>query len=153
MRPEMKLEEMGVTLPDAPSPLGAYIPVKVVGNLAFCSGVLPMKDGEITCKGKVGTDVSIDEGKDAAKQCAINVLANLKATLGKLDAVKGVVRIEGYINSSQGFTSQPQVLNGASEFFAEVFGDAGKHSRMVVGVNELPLDAVIELVCVFEIES
>ena len=149
---EDKLKELGIVLPDAPAPLGAYVPVKIVGSLAFCSGVLPMKEGEIVFKGKLGAEVSIDDGKEAARLCAINVLANLKGALGNLDRVIAVIRVEGYINSSDGFTGQPQVLNGSSEFFAEILGDAGKHSRMVVGVNELPLDAAMELVCVFEIK-
>ena len=153
MSVEEKLKELGITLPDAPSPLGAYIPVKITGKLAYCSGVLPMKGGEIIYKGKLGAEITIDEGKEAAKLCAINVLTNLQGALGNLDKVKGVVRIEGYINCATGCTDQPQVLNGASEFFAEVFGDAGKHSRMVVGVSELPLDACMELVCIFEIEG
>ncbi len=151
MNPEKKLAELGITLPDAPAPLGAYIPVKIVGDLAFCSGVLPLKAGQPVYKGKIGDALTVDDGKEAAKLCAINVLANLKATLGSLEKIKGVARVEGYINCAPGFTSLPQVLNGSSEFFAEVFGDAGRHSRMVVGVNELPLDCCIELVCVFEL--
>ena len=146
-----KLKELGITIPDAPAPLGAYVPVKIMGSYAFCSGVLPMKEGKLAFKGKLGAELSVDDGKEAAKLCAINVLANLKAILGSLEKVKGVVRVEGYINSAPGFNTQPQVLNGASEFFAAVFGDAGKHSRMVVGVNELPLDAAMELVCVFKV--
>jgi len=148
---DAELKELGIVIPDAPAPLGAYVPVKITGGFAFCSGVLPMKDGKMAFKGKLGAGLSIDEGKEAAKLCAINVLANLKAALGSLDKVKGVVRVEGYINSAPGFNVQPQVLNGASELFAAVFGDAGKHSRMVVGVNELPLDAAMELVCVFSV--
>jgi enamine deaminase RidA (YjgF/YER057c/UK114 family) len=148
---EAKLEELGIILPDAPQPLGAYVPVKISNGFAFCSGALPLKDGALPYRGKLGGDVSTEEGKKAAALCAINVLANLKAALGDLNRIKGVVRVEGYINCAPGFTQQPHVLNGASEFFSEVFGDAGKHSRMVVGVSELPLDAPLELVCIFEI--
>jgi len=148
---DAKLSELGITIPDAPAPLGAYVPVKIAGGFAFCSGALPMKEGKLAFKGKLGAELTVDDGKEAAKLCAINVLANLKAALGSLDRVKGVIRVEGYINSAPGFITQPQVLNGASELFAAVFGDAGKHSRMVVGVNELPLDAAMELVCIFEV--
>jgi enamine deaminase RidA (YjgF/YER057c/UK114 family) len=148
---DAKLMELGIVIPDAPAPLGAYVPVKITGGFAFCSGVLPMKEGKLAFKGKLGAELTVDEGKEAAKLCAINVLANLKAAIGSLDKVKGVVRVEGYINSAPGFNAQPQALNGASELFAALFGDAGKHSRMVVGVNELPLDAAVELVCVFEV--
>jgi enamine deaminase RidA (YjgF/YER057c/UK114 family) len=151
MSVQEKLQEMGITIPDAPKPLGAYVPVKLAGGFAFCSGVLPMQAGEMKYAGKLGADVSIEEGRGAAKLCAINVLANLKGALGSLDRVKSVVRVEGYFNCAPGCTEQPQALNGASEFFSELFGDAGVHSRMVVGVSELPLNALMELVCVFEV--
>ena len=149
---EARLKELGIELPEAPSPLGAYVPVKVAGGFAFCSGVLPIKAGQLAYKGKLGADVSIEDGREAAKLCAINTLANLKANLGSLDRVVSVVRVEGYFNSAPGMTEHPKALNGASEFFADVFGDAGLHSRMVVGVSGLPLDAVMELVCIFEIK-
>jgi len=146
-----KLTEMGIILPESPKPLGAYVPVKISGGFAFCSGVLPIKDGQVVYAGKLGAEISIDEGREAAKLCAVNVLANLKGALGNLERVRGVVRVEGYFNCAPGCTEQPSALNGASELFSEVFGEAGKHSRMVVGVSELPLNSVVELVCVFEI--
>ena len=148
---EDKLEALGISLPEAVSPLGSYIPVKVVGNLAFCSGVLPLNDGDLTLAGKVGADATIEQASEAAKLCVVNVLASLNSTLGGLDRIKGVARVEGFVNSAPGFIDHPKVINGASEFLTELFGDKGKHSRIAVGVSELPLDAAVEIAFIFDI--
>lgn len=143
---EARLQELGLELPEAPAPVGSYVPVIQFGNMVVTSGQLPMVDGEVTHTGKVGDDLTADEGAIAARVATVNCLAQIKAALGSLDRVKQVVRVEGFVNSADGFTSQPAVMNGASNLLAEVFGEAGRHTRIAVGTNELPLDAAVEVV-------
>jgi len=142
---EAKLKEMGIELPQAPKPLAAYVPAVQAGDLVYTSGQLPMAAGELKCSGKVGLDVSLEDAYEAAKLCAINCLSALKGEIGCLDKIGRIVKVTGFVNSAPGFTSQPKVINGASEFFVEVFGEAGKHARAAVGVNELPIDAAVEV--------
>ncbi len=150
-----KLQELGITLPEAAAPAGAYVPTVATGDLIFVSGQLPIKDGKITYTDKVGDNGSVttEQAQEAAKLCAINGLAALKAHLGTLDNIKQIVRIEVYVNSSQGFTDQALVANGASNFLKEVFGDAGLHTRLALGLAELPLNAAVELGMIVEKQS
>jgi enamine deaminase RidA (YjgF/YER057c/UK114 family) len=141
---DAKLAELGLTLPEAAAPVAAYVPVVVAGGLAHVSGQLPFIDGALV-KGRLGEDVSIEEGYAAARACGLMLLAQLKAALGSLDKVERIVKLGVFINSTGAFTAQPQVANGASELMATVFGDAGKHARSAVGVPVLPLGAAVEV--------
>ncbi len=143
---EQRLLDHGHTLPTPPEVIGAYVPVTRIGNLVVTSGQLPMVGKELMFKGKVGIEIHEEQAYHAAKMCALNALAQIKACIGSLDLVTRVVRVEGYVQSATGFTRQPQVVNGASELLFLAFGDAGKHTRIAVGVNELPLNAAVELV-------
>jgi enamine deaminase RidA (YjgF/YER057c/UK114 family) len=143
---EKRLEEHGHILPTPPEVLGFYVPVMKVGNLVVTSGQLPMAGKELMFKGKVGTELHEESAFHAAKMCALNALAQIKSCIGSLDRITRIVRVEGYVQSADGFTRQPQVINGASELLVQAFGDAGKHTRIAVGVNELPVNAAVELV-------
>jgi len=145
MSAEKRLEEIGVELPEAPVPMGAYVPALVVGSLAFVSGEKASIGGKMAYAGKVGGDLTIEEGYEAARICGINCLAALRSALDSLDDVERVVKVVGYVNSAPGFNQQPKVVNGASELFLEVFGERGQHARVAVGVNELPDDSPVEV--------
>ena len=136
---ENKIKELGLQLPEPPKPLAAYIPAKQTGNLVFTAGQLPMVNGEIILKGLLGQDVEIEPAYNAAKICTLNALSAIKGVIGDLDKIKQVVRVVGYVASVPTFTQQPAVVNGASEFLLEVFGDKGKHARSAVGMAVLPL--------------
>ncbi len=151
MSAEEKLAELGRTLPELPAPAGSYVRAKRSGNLLFVAGQLPMVDGVVQVSGKVGGGVSIEEGQEAATLCALNVLSILKAEAGSLEAVKQLVRVEGFVCSADGFTDQPKVINGASEFFGEVLGEKGSHARLAIGVKELPLGAAVEVAVIAEV--
>jgi len=150
MTPEEKLRALGLELPPAPKPVGAYVPAVRTGNLVFVSGQLPMKNGELMVKGRVGGEVAVEEARQCARQAALNALAAVAAELGGLDKVRRVVRLTGYVASAPGFTEQALVLNAASELLAEVFGEAGRHTRIAVGAAELPLGAPVELEMIIE---
>ena len=143
---EQRLTEHGHTLPTAPEAVGFYVPVIRMGNLVVTSGQLPMVGKELMFKGKVGSELHEEQAFHAAKMCALNALAQIKACIGSLDRVTRIVRVEGYVQSADGFSKQPQVINGASELLVQAFGDSGKHTRIAVGANELPLNAAVELV-------
>lgn len=147
-----RLIELGIKFSDIPLPAGAYVPTVEAGNLVFVSGQLPIQEGKLIYTRKVGEQgrLSLDEGRKAARLCAINALAALNAQLGNLDFVKRIVKVEVFVNSAAGFTGQAQVANGASELLQEIFGDAGQHARAAVGVAELPLDAAVELCMIVE---
>ncbi len=153
MTPEEKLKSLGIELPAAPKPLGAYVPFVKTGRLLYLSGMLPLKDGKLTKTGRVGETVTLEEAAEAAKITAINALAVLKSAVGNLDKVKRCVRIEGFVSSADDFTDQPKVLNGASNFVFEVLGDAGLHTRTAIGVNILPLNSPVEISFIFEVEE
>ncbi|MGE5380751.1 MAG: RidA family protein [Methylocystaceae bacterium] len=142
---ENRFKEMGLILPEPPKPVAAYIPGVVCGNLVFVSGQLPSQDGKVVYTGKIGEDLSIEEGKSAARICLLNGLAIVKSLLGSLDKVSQVVRVNGYIQGAEGFTEIPQVINGASELLLEIFGEKGRHSRVAVSVANLPLNAAVEI--------
>ena len=148
---ENKIKELGLQLPEPPKPLAAYIPAKQAGNLVFTAGQLPMVNGEIILKGLLGQDVEIEPAYNAAKICTLNALSAIKGVIGDLDKIKQVVRVVGYVASVPTFTQQPAVVNGASEFLLEVFGDKGKHARSAVGMAVLPLNAAVEIELTVEI--
>ena len=145
MTPEEKLRALGLELPPAPKPVGSYVPAVRTGNLVFVSGQLPTKDGELMTQGHVGGEVALEEARQCARQAALNALAAVAAEIGGLKHVARIVRVTGYVSSAPGFTEQTKVLNAASELLAEVFGEAGRHSRAAVGAAELPLGAPVEL--------
>ena len=146
-----KLKEIGLELPEPPAPAGVYVRAKRTGNLIFVAGQLPMVDGTLQSTGHVGDDVSLEEGYEAAKTCAVNVLSILKAEAGSLNNIAQMVRVEGFVCSADGFTDQPKVINGASDLFSEVLGEAGSHARLAIGVKELPLGASVELSAIAEV--
>jgi enamine deaminase RidA (YjgF/YER057c/UK114 family) len=151
MSPEDKLKKLGIELPEAPSPLGSYIPIVRTGNLLFLSGVLPLRNGKLMRTGRVGESVSLDEARDDARTAAINALSVLKANIGSLNKVKRCVKITGYVASAPDFTEQPKVLNAASDLMFEIFGEAGRHARAAIGVNVLPLNFPVEIEFIFEV--
>ncbi len=149
---EAKLKSLGITLPTAPAPVANYVPFVRTGSLLFVSGQICYgTDGKLVAKGKLGDTVSIEDGQKAARACAVNVLAQVKAALGDLDRVVRVVRLGGFINSAPTFTEGPKVMNGASDLMVDVFADKGRHARTTVGVAALPGDAAIEVEGVFEV--
>ena len=143
--PEERLAELGLSVPEVPTPVAVYVPAVVSGDLVFTSGQLPMKNGELMLTGKVGGEVAPEEAKEAAQQCALNAIAAVKSVLGDLDRVAQVVKVVVFVASTPDFTGQPQVANGASELLGQVFGDAGIHARSAVGVPVLPLDSPVEV--------
>ncbi|MEU7525350.1 RidA family protein [Saccharothrix sp. NPDC042600] len=145
-----RLAELGVELPPVAAPVAAYVPAVRSGNHVYTSGQLPFVSGSLAATGKVGGDVSPEEGKAHARTCALNALAAIDDLVG-LDKVVRVVKLTGYVASAEGFTGQPAVVNGASELLGEVFGDAGRHARAAVGVAELPLGAPVEVDLIVEI--
>jgi len=145
-----RLAELGVELPPVAAPVAAYVPAVRTGNLVHTSGQLPFVAGELPLTGKVGGAVSEGDAKDAARQCALNALAAVDALVG-LDSIVRIVKVVGFVASAEGFTGQPGVINGASEFLGEVFGDAGIHARSAVGVAELPLGSPVEVELVAEV--
>jgi len=145
-----KLSELGIELPPVVTPLAAYVPAVQTGNLVYTSGQLPITDGQLLSSGKVGADVSAEDAKQLARVCALNALAAVHALVG-IDKVVKVVKVVGFVASAAGFDGQPGVINGASELFGEVFGDAGAHARSAVGVAELPRNAPVEVEIVVEI--
>jgi enamine deaminase RidA (YjgF/YER057c/UK114 family) len=149
---ESKLKGLGVTLKEAPVPVANYVPFVRTGNLLTVSGQLCFDgDGKIVAKGQLGGGVSIEDGQKAARACAVNLLAQVKAALGDLDRVSRVVRLGGFINSAPGFAEGPKVMNGASDLMVAAFGDKGKHARSTVGVAALPADAAVEVEGLFEV--
>jgi enamine deaminase RidA (YjgF/YER057c/UK114 family) len=152
MQIENRLAEIGVTLPNVPKPVASYLPVVRSGNLLFLSGQLCTVTGELKYQGKVGKEVSLEDACQAAKIAAINSLAVIKQQVGSLDKVKRIVKVVGYVASDPSFSDQPKVINGASDFLVEVFGDKGSHARSAVGVAALPLNVPVEVEMIVEIE-
>lgn len=148
-----KLQELGITLPLAPKPLAAYIPVLREGNSIFTAGQLPFVEGKLKYEGKIGADVTLEQGKEAAKICAINCLSAIQFEIGNIDNIERIIKLTVFVNSADGFTKQPQVANGASEFLVEVFGENGKHVRSAVGVNELPINAPVEIEMIAKVKN
>jgi enamine deaminase RidA (YjgF/YER057c/UK114 family) len=148
---ESKLTEMGITLPSAPKPVAAYIPAVRVGELLFLSGTGPFKDGAIAFTGKLGRDLTVEQGYEAARVTLLNALAITRQELGTLDRVVRVVRLTGHVASAEGFTQQPAVINGASDLLVQIFGEAGRHARLALGAAELPLNMAIELELILQV--
>ncbi|RZQ65419.1 RidA family protein [Amycolatopsis suaedae] len=146
-----RLAELGIELPGVAAPVAAYVPAVRTGDYVYTSGQLPFVDGALAASGKVGAEVGPDEAKRHARTCGLNALAAVHALVG-IDSVVRVVKVAGFIASAEGFTGQPAVLNGASELFGEIFGDAGVHARSAVGVAELPLGAPVEVELIVEVK-
>jgi len=151
--PEAKLAALGIDLGEPAAPVANFVPTVRTGQLLFVSGQICFAAGKVTHVGQVGTDCSIDDGKAAARVCAINLLAHARKALGTLDRITRVVQVQGFVNAAAGFGQQPAVINGASDLLVEVFGDAGKHSRFAVGVGSLPFNAAVEVAATFEVRD
>jgi enamine deaminase RidA (YjgF/YER057c/UK114 family) len=145
-----RLAELGIELPEVVAPLAAYVPAVRTGNLVYTSGQLPMQGGKLPAEGKVGAEVTADDGKALARICGLNALAAVHALVG-IDSVVRIVKVVGFVASAPGFNGQPAVINGASELLGEVFGPAGAHARSAVGVSELPLNAPVEVELIVEV--
>ena len=142
---EDTLKSLGLELPEAPKPVATYVPAVRAGNLLFLSGVLPMQNGQLAYAGKLGRELSVPEGAEAAKVAILNALAIAKQEIGSLDRITRVVKVVGHVASAEGFTDQPQVLNGASDLLVAIFGEAGRHARVATGAAELPRRAAVEI--------
>ncbi|MFD0716682.1 RidA family protein [Paenibacillus sp. GCM10027626] len=149
---EQRLKELGIELPGPIEPKFVYVPAKTFGNYVYTSGQDCRVNGVLKYEGKVGKDLTVEEGKDAARQTAINLLTVLKHHIGDLDRIKQFVKVLGWVNSADGFTDQPQVINGCSELLEQVFGEKGKHARSAISANELPLNTPVEIELIVEIE-
>ena len=149
--PEERLQQLGVSLPSPAVPVAAYVPTVRTGNLVFVSGQVPVVDGTPSHLGHLGDDVDLEAGRAAARTCAINVIAALKAELGELSQVRRVVKVTGFVSCTPGFTDAPKVINAASELLGEAFGDAGRHARAAVGVAALPLGVPVEVEAIVEV--
>ena len=149
---EEKLKELKIQIPEAPAPVGAYVAFKIIGNLLYISGQLPIgPDGEMI-KGKIGKDLSLEDGQKASRYCVINILSQVKKSLnGDLTKVKNCIKITGFVNSTENFKDQPKVINPASEILSSLFGERGKHTRAAVSTNSLPLGAAVEIDAIFEV--
>jgi enamine deaminase RidA (YjgF/YER057c/UK114 family) len=147
---EQRLSELGLTLPQVATPAGSYLPAMISGNLVFTAGQIPLVEGKLMATGKLGAEITVEYGAEIAQRCALNALAAVKSVIGDLDRVKQIVKIVGFVSSVPEFTSQPAVINGASEFLQQIFGDAGQHARSAVGVPVLPLDAPVEIELIVE---
>ena len=150
---EEKLRQMGLELPDPPKPVAAYVPCMRAGNLLFVSGQVPRVKGELKYRGHLGSELTIDDGVQAARHCALNALSAVKKELGSLDRIRRIVKVTGYVSSAAGFNDQPKVLDGASLLLHELLGEKGRHARAAVGVNELPLNVAVEVEMIVETES
>ena len=150
---EKRIADLGVTLPAPGAPAGNYVPFVIAGNLVFMAGPVAREAGKMKYTGKVGRDLSVEDGQAAAKLCAVNLLSQLKAACGDLDRVERCVRLGGFVNSPPDFLDHPKVVNGASDFIVEVFGERGQHARTAVGVSALPLDSAVEVEAIFQLKS
>ena len=150
---EQRLAALGITLPQAPAPVANYVPTVVSGNLLFISGQISKPGTGPVITGKLGAGLEIAKGREAARTCALNILAQAQGALGTLDRIVRVVKLTGFVNAAPSFTDHPQVVNGASDLLVEVLGDKGRHTRSAVGVSGLPLDAAVEVEAIIEIRQ
>lgn len=150
---EQRLDDLGITLPPASAPLANYVPFAQEGNLLFIAGQVPRaEDGQLKYIGKIGQDLSVEEGYASARLCALNCLSQVQSALGSLDRVKRIIRVGGFVNCIDGFSEQPQVINGASDVIVEIFGDKGRHARAAVGNNSLPGNVATEVDMIVAVE-
>ncbi|MHC4993867.1 MAG: RidA family protein [Planctomycetota bacterium] len=150
---EQRLDQMGIVLPPPPGAVAAYEPWMRAGNLVMTSGQLPWQDGVIAYAGKLGAELNEEQGYQAARLCALNAIAQINDAIGDLEKLKQFVRIEGYVHAAPGFRGHPQVLNGASDLISELFGERGRHARLALGINEMPLDAAVQLTVTVVVED
>jgi enamine deaminase RidA (YjgF/YER057c/UK114 family) len=153
MNPETRLVELGLTLPNPPAAAGSYVPTVQTGNLLYCAGTIAIFNGQQTHTGQVGKEQTVETAKKSAEVCALNTLANIKAALGSLDRVARIVFVSGYVNAVDNFSESPAVINGASELFLAVFGEAGRHARAAVAVTGLPRGSTTEVQVVVEVKG
>ncbi len=153
MTPEAKLSALGLTLPNPPAAAGSYVPSVRTGNLLYCAGTICLLNGQMTHTGQVGKEQTVETGYRAAEVCALNTLANIKAATGSLDQVARIVLVNGFVNAIDGFSDSPAVINGASDLFVKVFGEAGKHARAAVSVSGLPRGTTTEIQVVVELKA
>ena len=149
---EEKIKQLGYQLPEAPKPVAVYVAALKVDKLVFTAGQIPSVQGDLKYKGKLGKDIMIDEGRKAAEVCALNCLAAIKGVIKNLDEIEQIVKLTVFVNSTESIINQPQIANGASELLEKIFGEKGKHVRSAVGVNELPLDAAVEIEMIVKIK-
>ncbi len=152
MSREARLTQLGLELPPPPKPVATYIPAVQAGDLLFVSGVIPFRDGALAFPGKLGRDLQVGQGYEAAQVALLNALAIARHELGTLDRVRRIVRLVGYVASAEGFVEQPAVINGASDLLVKIFDEAGRHARLAVGVAELPMNAPVELEMILQVE-
>ena len=150
---EKKLQEMGIDIPGQTKSMGNYVTVRRLGNLLYLSGNGPMRDGKVLCSGRLGENLSVEEGYEAARQTAINIIGVLKHELGDLDWVEKFVKLLGFVSSTNDFYDQPKVINGASDLFVEVFGEKGRHARSAVGTSVLPFNLPVEIEVIVEVKE
>ena len=147
-----RLKKLGIELPVPSKPVASYVPALTIDNFIYVSGQLPIKNGKLIFKGKLGKELSVEDGYKAAEICSINILAQLKAKLGTLDKIEQIIKVEGYVASVPEFTEHSKVINGASDLFLKIFGEKGKHTRIAVGMASLPLNAPVEISLVAKIK-
>ncbi len=153
MNYENKIKDLNIKLPEAKPPVGSYVATKIVGSLLFISGQISINEEGKLIKGKVGEDLSTEDGYEAAKRCGLSIVAQAKAACNEdLSKIKSCVKLTGYVNSTENFIDQPKVINGASDLIAEIFGDAGMHTRAAVSTNSLPLGVSVEVDAIFELK-
>ena len=150
---EKNINKLGIIIPDAPAPVGAYVAFKIVNKLLFISGQISVDSNGSFIKGKVGKDIDLKKGQEAAKLCAINIIAQAKkACSGDLEKISSCIKLTGFVNSSDEFIDQPKIINGASELISAVFGENGKHTRAAISANSLPLGVSVEIDAIFELK-
>lgn len=152
MKPEERIRELGLEIPDVVAPLASYVPAARTGSLVYTAGQLPMVKGELAATGKVGAEIDPERATELARLCGLNAIAAIRAEIGELSRVRRIVKVVGFVASAPDFYGQPQVVNGVSDLLGEVFGDAGKHARSAVGVAVLPRDAPVEVELIAEVE-
>ena len=149
---EDNIKKMNINLPDAPDPVGSYVAAKIVGKFLYISGQVSINEKGEFIKGKVGKELNLEEGYEAAKRCALNIVSQAKKACGNdLSGIKSCIKLTGYVNSTDNFTDQPKIINGASDLISSVFGEIGKHTRAAVSVNSLPLGVAVEVDAIFEL--
>lgn len=148
---EARLKELGIELPAPPKPVATYVPAVQAGNLLFLSGVIPFRDGKLTIEGKLGKELTVEQGYEAARIALLNALSIVRSEIGSLDRVKKIVRLVGHVASAEGFVQQPAVINGASDLLVSIFDEAGRHARVAIGAAQLPLNSPVELELIVQV--